>query len=67
MRLRRRRREQPLQCRLEDAPCPREACALWEQNGCAVEQFGLGRLEPELATFLLGIRRRLEEARKSDA
>jgi hypothetical protein len=54
----------------EARPCPRESCGLWEHGGevldgdCAVARLGLdlaGR--PDLARWLLGLRRELELAR----
>jgi hypothetical protein len=52
--------------------CPREVCGLWEdggrvlEGGCAVARLGLdltGR--PDLAAWLVGLRRELELARGS--
>jgi hypothetical protein len=58
-------------CRLEqavgvDATCPEARCPFWEPGGaaldgrCAIEGIDFSR-EHEVARWLLGIRRRLEE------
>jgi hypothetical protein len=53
-------------------PCPKEACAFWEHggavvgDGCSIERLGLTaelHRSPELATWLLDVRKQLEQAR----
>jgi hypothetical protein len=62
----------PRLCRLEqavgvDAACPEDACPFWEPGGavlagrCAVEGIDFSR-DPGVATWLLAIRKRLEES-----
>jgi hypothetical protein len=49
--------------------CPRERCAFWEPGGavlegnCLVERLGVDRGAPDLASYLLETRERLERAR----
>jgi len=49
--------------------CPRERCAFWEPGGvvvegnCLVERFGVDMGAPDLASYLLETRERLEQAR----
>lgn len=66
---------EPKHCRLrlvaqgDDEICPEERCAFWEPGGavlkgdCLVERLGVDVREPELATYLLEARERLEQAR----
>jgi hypothetical protein len=52
-----------------DEPCPRGACAFWEDGGavlepgCYVERLGLDLRRPDLGRYLLDLRLTLEEAR----
>lgn len=49
--------------------CPQEQCAFWEPGGaavdgaCFVERLGVDLSTPDLATYLLDVRERLEQAR----
>ncbi len=44
-------------------PCPREACAYWENAGCLLMEVGTEvSTRPEVATLLLRLRRELEQA-----
>jgi hypothetical protein len=63
---------EPRLCRLEqavgiDAACPMGGCAFWEPGGtvldgsCAVQGMDFSR-DQDLARWLLGIRRRLEQS-----
>ncbi len=53
----------------EPEPCPRERCAFWEPGGavvegtCLIERLGVDVGRPDLATYLLETRERLEQAR----
>jgi hypothetical protein len=57
----------------EDAECPRGWCAFWEtggavvEPGCAIERMGVNLREPQLARYLLDLRRELESARDAEA
>jgi hypothetical protein len=57
----------------EDAECPRGWCAFWEtggavvEPGCAIERMGVDLREPQLARYLLDLRRELESARDAEA
>jgi hypothetical protein len=57
----------------EDAECPRGWCAFWEtggavvEPGCAIERMGVDLREPQLARYLLDLRRELESARDVEA
>jgi hypothetical protein len=57
----------------EDAECPRGWCAFWEtggavvEPGCAIERMGVDLREPQLARYLLDLRRGLESARDAEA
>jgi hypothetical protein len=64
--------DEPLRCHLElavgrVAACPAERCAFWEPGGaalpgsCAVERLALDA-RPDLASWLLSVRARLEAA-----
>jgi hypothetical protein len=52
-----------------DAECPRGWCAFWEtggavvEPGCAIERLGVDLRDPQLARYLLDLRRELESAR----
>jgi len=49
--------------------CPHDACAFWEPGGaviggaCFVERLGVDLNTPDLATYLLEVRERLEQAK----
>jgi len=49
--------------------CPRERCAFWEPGGavvegrCVIERLGIDVGRPDLASYLLETRERLERAR----
>jgi hypothetical protein len=49
--------------------CPRESCAFWEAGGavlggdCLIERLGVDLASPDLASYLLEVRQRLEQAR----
>ena len=53
--------------------CPHGWCAFWERGGavvepgCAIERLGIDRRDPELARYLLDLRRELESARDAEA
>jgi len=57
----------------EDAECPRGWCAFWEtggavvEPGCAIERMGVDLRAPQLARYLLDLRRELESARDVEA
>jgi hypothetical protein len=57
----------------EDAECPRGWCAFWEtrgavvEPGCAIERLGVDVRDPQLARYLLDLRRELESARDAEA
>lgn len=44
----------------ETEQCSEERCALWEDDGCAIERLGLQDADPDTAAFLLDLRERLE-------
>jgi hypothetical protein len=50
--------------------CPRELCAFWEPGGavlpgsCMIERLGIDTRRDDLATYLLEVRERLEQARR---
>jgi hypothetical protein len=56
----------------DDEECPRGWCAFWEPGGavvgagCAIERLGIDRDDPELARYLLELRRALESARDAE-
>ena len=56
-----------------DAECPRGWCAFWERGGavvepgCAIERLGVDLRDPQLARYLLDLRRELESARDAEA
>ena len=56
-----------------DAECPRGWCAFWERGGavvepgCAIERLGVDRRDPQLARYLLDLRRELESVRDAEA
>jgi hypothetical protein len=56
-----------------DAECPRGWCAFWEpggavvEPGCAIERMGIDMRDPQLARYLLELRRELESARDAEA
>jgi hypothetical protein len=56
-----------------DEECPRGWCAFWEKGGavvepgCAIERLGIDLRSPNLAGYLLEIRRELENARDAEA
>jgi hypothetical protein len=56
-----------------DAECPRGWCAFWERGGavvepgCAIERMGVDLHDPQLARYLLDLRRELESARDAEA
>lgn len=49
--------------------CPHEACAFWQPGGavvdgtCMIERLGIDLRTPDLASYLLETRERLEQAR----
>jgi hypothetical protein len=53
----------------EAESCPQEPCPFWEPGGavagggCLVERLGIDYRRPDLATYLLETRTRLEQAR----
>lgn len=53
--------------------CPRAWCAFWEHGGavveagCAIERLGIDISDPQLARYLLDLRRELESARDAEA
>jgi hypothetical protein len=55
-----------------EEPCPRDACAFWEpggavlDGGCGIERLALDVRRPEVASFLLELRERLEFIRAGD-
>ena len=57
----------------EDAECPRGWCAFWEtggavvEPGCAIERMGVDLRDPQLARYLLDLRRELESVRDAEA
>ena len=50
-----------------DKPCPHAWCAFWETCGAVVEPLGIDFSDPALASFLLGLRHELENARDAEA
>ena len=66
---------EPKTCRLrlvaqgETEVCPHERCAFWEPGGavvdgtCFVERLGVDLSTPDVATYLLDVRERLEQAK----
>ncbi len=56
-----------------DAECPRGWCAFWERGGavvepgCAIERLGVDLRDPQLARYLLDLRRELESVRDAEA
>jgi hypothetical protein len=56
-----------------DERCPHAWCAFWEKGGavveagCAIERLGLAVSDPEIAAYLLDLRRELETARDAEA
>ena len=56
-----------------DAECPRGWCAFWERDGavvepgCAIERLGVDLRDPQLARYLLDLRRELESVRDAEA
>jgi hypothetical protein len=55
-----------------DEVCPHGWCAFWEQGGavvepgCAIERLGVRIDNPQLARYLLDLRRELESVRDSE-
>jgi hypothetical protein len=53
--------------------CPGESCAFWEPGGavvegnCLIERIGVDLRTPDLASYLLEVRERLEQARERAA
>jgi hypothetical protein len=53
----------------QSALCPRERCVFWEPGGavvagsCLIERLGLDLETPDLASYLLETRERIEQAR----
>jgi hypothetical protein len=53
--------------------CPHGWCAFWERGGavvepgCAIDRLGIRIDEPELARYLLDLRRELEAVRDAEA
>jgi hypothetical protein len=51
--------------------CPEDRCVFWESGGavlkgnCLVERLWIDVRDPELATYLLEVRERIEQARDS--
>jgi hypothetical protein len=49
--------------------CPRDRCAFWEPGGavvegnCLIERLGVDVADPGLASYLLEVRERVEQAR----
>lgn len=65
---------EPTLCILRSAtdvlePCPQERCAFWEsggavlEGGCVIERLGVDVRRPDVASYLLDARERLEQAR----
>ena len=60
-----------LAARGEIEVCPEDQCVFWESGGavlkgsCLVERLGIDVHDPELATYLLEVRERIEQARDS--
>jgi hypothetical protein len=58
-----------LMARAETEVCAHERCAFWEPGGavvdgnCLIERLGVDVSTPELASYLLDARERLEQAR----
>jgi len=58
-----------LSARLGSEPCPRELCAFWEPGGavltggCLVDRIGVDARRPDIAAYLLDVRKRLEDVR----
>jgi hypothetical protein len=56
-----------------DERCPRGWCAFWEDGGavvepgCAIERLGVRIDDPQLAGYLLELRRQLETVRDTEA
>ncbi|HEY7604773.1 MAG TPA: hypothetical protein VH760_10980 [Gaiellaceae bacterium] len=56
-----------------DEECPRGWCAFWEAGGavvgpgCAIQRLGVDLHDPELARYLLDLRRELESVRDAEA
>jgi hypothetical protein len=56
-----------------DEECPRGWCAFWEHGGavveagCAIERLGVQIDDPQLARYLLDLRRELESVRDVEA
>jgi hypothetical protein len=44
----------------ETETCAEDRCAFWEDDGCMIERLGLQGTEPDVASFLLDLRDRLE-------
>jgi hypothetical protein len=67
---------EPKTCRLrvlargQSEICPRERCAFWEPGGavvegnCLIERLGVDVRRHDLASYLLGVGERLEQARE---
>jgi hypothetical protein len=57
----------------DDEQCPRGWCAFWERGGavvepgCAIDRLGIRIDDPQLARYLLDLRRELEGIRDSEA
>ena len=49
----------------EPEPCPGDRCAFWEGGSCAFQSLDL-RDRPELARFLLDLRREFESVREAE-
>lgn len=55
-----------------DESCPREVCAFWQaggavvEAGCSVDRLAPDVRRPDIASFLLELRERLELVRDSD-
>jgi hypothetical protein len=53
----------------QNETCPRERCALWEPGGagvegnCLIDRLGIDLATPDLASYLLEVRERLERSR----
>jgi hypothetical protein len=48
--------------------CPRSGCAFWEDDGCAFDRVRFELQDrPDVAGWLLGIRRELERARETES
>jgi hypothetical protein len=56
-----------------DERCPRNWCAFWERGGavvepgCGIDRLGIRIDDPQLARYLLDLRRELEAVRDAEA